>query len=352
MENGVTTAKRSGWKRTVLRVAMGCLAVAVALVVVGVAALLWAASVAEDLGEPTPVPMTRTVTLPPERLPVIRAGMTSAGEGHRLEIELRDGRFEVVAGEPGGNIEINGEIAPNYYELVEERAGTDGGGPVTAIRLRPTTNSLVMMIASLRGSRPTGQVNRLTVSIPPDRQIALVLRVTRGESRIDLGGLLLSDLDAELSMGQHRLGFGAPLVAEIPHVRIDGSMGDIELAGLGNARARTLSASSRMGSFTVDLSGAWREEGMSDVTLEHAMGELRLRIPTSVRLSPDSHASVSFGETDEIEWREETADTQMPVVTLDVSTMMGETRISRIDASASDELEAGTPGRPIPAPTR
>ena len=352
MENGVSRAKRSGWKRTVLLVAAGCLAVAVATVVVGVGALLWARSVAEGLGDPTPVPVTRTVTLPPERLPVIRAGMTSASEGHRLEVELQDGRFEVVAGEPGGTIEINGEIAGNYYELVEERAGTDGGGPVTAIRLRPTTNSLVRMMASLGGSGPSAQVNRLTVTIPPHRQIALVLRVARGESRIDLGGLMLSDLDAELSMGQHRLRFGAPLAAEISHVRIDGSMGDIELEGLGNARARTLSASSRMGSFTVDLSGAWREEGVSEVTLEHAMGELRLRIPTSVRLSPESCASTRFGETDQIDRRGETADTRMPVVRLDVSTLMGETRISRIDTSASDELEAGTSGRPIPAPAR
>ncbi len=176
----MSRAKRSGWKRTVLLVAAGCLAVAVATVVVGVGALLWARSVAEGLGDPTPVPVTRTVTLPPERLPVIRAGMTSASEGHRLEVELQDGRFEVVAGEPGGTIEINGEIAGNYYELVEERAGTDGGGPVTAIRLRPTTNSLVRMMASLGGSGPSAQVNRLTVTIPPDRQIALVLRVARG----------------------------------------------------------------------------------------------------------------------------------------------------------------------------
>lgn len=149
-----------------------------------------------------------------------------------------DGRFDVVAGEPDSEVLVTGAYASNYYELVEEHSAADGAdGPVTAIRLRPTSGSLVRMMAAFRSGRPPAEANRLTVSIPPDRPLALVLRVRQGESRIEPGGLTLTDLDAELSMGDHRLGFGTPLTQAVPQIRVDSRMGNVELAGLGNARA-------------------------------------------------------------------------------------------------------------------
>ncbi|MBQ02760.1 MAG: hypothetical protein CL477_19035 [Acidobacteria bacterium] len=339
------------WKKVLLFSVVGCVSVVVLLVVAGAAALLWATSVADDLGEPTLEPATLGVAIAPEATAGMSTGAVLTDLGSRLEIELQDGQFDIVAGPRGSNVLVEGTYAANYYELVAEHEGTDAdGGPVTAVRLRPTNGSLVRMMGSLRGNRQWEAMNRLTVSIPADRPIALALHVSLGQSRIDLGGLALTELDAELRMGNHQLGFGTSLVTQPRQVRLSGEMGNIELRELGNARAGELHASSRMGDFTVDLSGAWRLDEVTDVTLSHSMGDLRLRIPTSVRISTDSHTSSRFGESSEIDRRGETGDANVPVVRLNASTTMGATRISRIEIAAPDERAEQVRGPAIPAP--
>ena len=47
--------------------------------------------------------------------------------------------------------------------------------------------------------------------IPPGVPIDLTLNVTMGESRIDLGGLTLSELGLDLSMGNHEVDFSTPV---------------------------------------------------------------------------------------------------------------------------------------------
>ena len=200
-------SKLGGWRKVLVLGLLGCLGFGVVLAMVGGAPLWWAASTASELGDPTPVPTTLSVALEP--VARLATGTGGATPGARLEIEFTDGRFDIVAGPPGSDVRIDGVMASNYYELVEERDGAGREGPVTAIRLRPTSGALVRMIASLRGNRSSAEANRLTVSIPPDRPVALRLDVSQGQSRIDLGGLTLVDLDAELSMGDHWLGFSA-----------------------------------------------------------------------------------------------------------------------------------------------
>jgi hypothetical protein len=344
MDHATPMSNRISWKRKLLFALAGCASVGALLVVVGLAVAMWATSVVDDLGPPTPVAIAVSVAVAAEVSPAIDIALGPARPGPRLEIDLADGRFEVVAGEPGSEVQVNGACASHYYELVEEHSAADGAdGPVTAIRLRPTSSSLVRMMAAFRGGRPDTEVNRLTVSIPPDRALALVLRVKQGESRIDLGGLTLTDLDAELSRGDHRLGFGTPLAQPVPQIRVDSRMGNVELAGLGNARARLLSASSRMGNFSVDLSGVWRDGEVSELDLEHSMGDLRLSVRTAVRLSADSVSSATFGEGGQIDRRGETSDTDAPALRLRVSTTMGSTRITRYDTAESDGVATWLP---------
>ena len=261
----MTTAKKGGWKRVLLFTVVACVSVAVLLVVGGVAAVLWATSVADELGEPTPEPIARTIAVAAPTAPQASAVAVSLRETVRLEIELQDGSFEIVPGPPGTDVQVDGAYAKSYYELIEEQSAADAsGGPTTSIRLRPTSSSLVRMMATVKAGRDsTRQPNKLTVAIPAGLPIALTLRVSQGESRIDLGGLTLAELEADLSMGDHRLGFGQPLAEELQLVRVSGRMGNIELDHLGNARAHELRASSSMGSFTADLGGVWRDD---DVT--------------------------------------------------------------------------------------
>ena len=182
MEGSVTTAKKGGWKEFCFLRPVACLSVVVLLVLGGVSALLWATSVADELGEPTPEPIARTIAVAAPAAPQASAVAVSPRETMRLEIELQDGSFEVVSGPPGTDVQVDGAYAKNYYELIEEHSAADAsGGPTTSIRLRPTSSSLVRMMAIVRAGRDsTRQPNKLTVAIPAGLPIALTLRVSQG----------------------------------------------------------------------------------------------------------------------------------------------------------------------------
>jgi hypothetical protein len=187
------------------------------------------------------------------------------------------------------------------------------------------------MMAAWRRAGPSSEANRLSVSILPYRPLSLVLNVSQGQSRMDLGGLMLTDLSAELSMGDHRLGFGTPVAAPLPRPEVTGTMGNIELVRLGNARAEVVNASTRMGNFEVDL---------------------RLRMPTSLRIAENSRVSARMAEPIQIERVGETTDPTAAVVRLDLTTTMGWTRVRRFSAPLARELEAQTPSRSILSPAR
>ena len=328
----------AGWKKALL-VAVGALfSVVVLLVVGGVGTFLWASATADRLGEPTPVPVALSVPMVDEAAPGTSAVVGSPGDAVRLEIALQDGEFEIVPGPAGADVRVDGTYASNYYELVQTHGAADAAGvSATTIILRPTSAVVVRLVGLLKADRRSAQQpNKLTVAIPVGRPIDLILRVTQGESRIELGGLTLTDLQAELSTGEHRLGFGEPLAEDLPRLQVDGQMGDIELHGLGNARPHEVRASSRMGNFTIDLGGDWPRDHVPELSVSHSMGDLLLRIPTTVRISPDSHESVRLGESGGFGRGEETSDPDAAVLRINLSTTMGATRVTRYEAASPE----------------
>ena len=336
----MTTAKTTNWKKVLLFGALACVSVVVLATVGAVATFSWANAAADELGEPTPVPVARIVTVADRAA----AAAVSPRQTTRLDIELHDGKFEVLTGPPGTDVELNGTYAENYYELIEER-GTDDvtGEPTMAIRLRPTSSFMVRMMAGLTDFESSRPPNELSVTIPAGLSFALTLEVGQGQSQIDLDGLTLTELDADLSMGEHHLGFDRPLAEELPLMRLNSSMGAVVIDRLGNARAHELRASSRMGEFTFDLGGDWPTDGVSDLSFEHSMGELRLRIPTYVRISADSDDSVRLGETRWVDAGDAPDDPDAPTLRLNTSTTMGETRITRYEAAPAEELTSRAP---------
>ena len=332
----MTTAKRTNWKTILLFGALGCVSLVVLAVIGVVATFAWANAAADELGEPTPVPVTRTVTIVD---PLAPAPATT-----RLDIELHDGMFEIRTGPSGSDVQLDGTYADNYYELTDERGTADATGePTISIRLRATSSLVVRMMAGLSDFESSRPPNKLTVTIPTGLPIALTLQVGQGQSRIDLGGLTLTELTANLSMGQHRLGFSEPLTADLPLARFSGRMGEVEIDQLGNARAHEVRASSSMGAFIADLGGQWRSDDVAELSFDHRMGELRLRIPTDVRISADSDNAVRLGESRWVDGDPETSDPDAPTLRLNTSTTMGETRISRYEAERSELTTAAPP---------
>ena len=321
-------AQRTGWDwKTVFLVVVGAVAVVVvSLAALAAAGLVWAASTAERLGEPAPEPVTRTIATRDAAAAAAAAG--DAEQPLRVGIELEEGEFEVRPGPPGSGVRVEGAYARAYYDLIEEHTPAgEPGGPATLIRLRPAHSFFVRLIGSALAGHD-GAHNALTVTIPRGVPIALALALRAGESRTDLGGLTLTDLDAELAMGEHRLDFSEPLAGRPRRVRIDGGMGEVRLERVGNASPRELAVSGRMGSLTVGLDGDWPNDHVADLTLENTMGELRLEVPSTVRTAHDPSSSNVLGATRSVA-TEAAPGRQAPLLRLHVSNTMGETRVRR-----------------------
>ena len=106
----------------------------------------------------------------------------------------------------------------------------------------------------------------------------------RGSSgaEVDLGGLWLTELDAEFNKGGMVLGFSEPSREPLKHLRIEGAMGGIVLRKLGNASPQSLTVDLSMGGMDIDLRGEWRND--SDVSLSQSMGGAALQLPHGVRV--------------------------------------------------------------------
>jgi hypothetical protein len=318
-------AEQNGWKKILLLV-VGVAAVLVfALVGLTAVGFVWATSTVERLGEPVPEPVARTGAAQ-------TAGAEAAASGGpdqplRVDIDLQEGVFEVRPGPPGSGVRVDGSYAKGYYELIEDHTPAgEPGGPATVIRLRPTHPFFVRLIAGALGGHDVH--NALTVTIPPEVPISLTLMLRAGESRTDLGGLTLTDLDAELVMGEHRLDFSEPLNGGPSRVRLEGGMGEVRVERLGNARAREIEMSGRMGSLIADLGGDWPRGQVADLTIENAMGEFRLNVPNTVRIAPDSNAANVLGAVSSLSTEVE-ASAEAPLLRLHMSNSMGETRVRR-----------------------
>ena len=320
-------SRKTGWKRILIVTGVATVSMVALLLTVGAVGFVWATATANRIGEATPEPISRTIAVA-DRSADGRDRVVGADGATRLDIELEEGTFEIRPGAAGTDVTVEGAYAKGYYELIEERTpASDRDGPRTLIQLRPSHGFLVRLVGGAMNG--ASELNDLTVTIPRDLPIALTLRLRAGESRIDLGGLNLTELEADLSMGSHRLDFSEPLANELRQVRLDGRMGEVRLEHLGNAQALEFEATSRMGSFSADLGGEWDRETVPELSFRMLMGELRLDIPSSVRVAADSQSLALLGESSQFHRGDESIDPASPTVRLNVSTTMGETRVSR-----------------------
>ena len=323
--------KLSGWQKVGLFAGIGCFSF-VALLVVGFAiAVFYAKSTLADLGDTAPTQVERTIaiqTQPPTAeapLPGTKPAATTANEPMQLQVDLQEGSFDIKPGEPNGRVQVEGRFSEKLYELTQ-RTDTQNGKPRTTIRFRSKAPMWARMLGGMGNDdndRP-----RLTLLIPPAVPIDLSLNVTMGESRIDLGGLTLSDLGLDLSMGNHEVDFRQPVVDGVTRLRLNAHMGNVRVENLGNARAKSVDASGSMGNLTADLGGDWRPGSEAELSFTQSMGEVRVNVPTKVRLEADVRDAEGKTRTVPSD-ADETKDPKASVIKLRVSSTMGEGRVTR-----------------------
>lgn len=327
--------KLSGWQKVGLFAGVGCFSV-IAILVVGFAiAVTYARSTIAKLGDTTPTRVERAIALPSAQAeapdPAVKPGAATpgaeqtSGRPMRLTLDLQEGTFIIKPASTGGRVQVDGHFSEALYELTEH-TDTEGGSPRTTIRFRSKAPMWARMLAGANNDNDNRP--RLTVLVPTGVPMDLSLNVSMGESRIDLGGLTLSDLGLDLSMGNHDVDFKEPVVDGMLRLRLNARMGNVSIENLGNARAKSIDTSGSMGNVTADLGGAWPEGSEAQITFTQSMGEVRVNVPNKVKL--DADVRDSDGKTRAVPAdADETSDPKAPVLKVRVSTSMGEGRVRR-----------------------
>jgi hypothetical protein len=323
-------AKRSAWRTIGLIAGVGCLTMIVVVVGGIVITVMVARNAAQNLGDPDPRPVARSIALSTRSADASAKSATGESSSRaplHLTLDLQEGEFTIQPGPPGSDLEVKGEYAPGLFDLTE----TQDTDPATGAR-RATVRfkSKAPMWVRIFGGIGDGDRNRprLTVTIPRGLLLDLDLTTSMGRSEVDLGGLTLRDVSVNAAMGEHRLNFQEPVVEGVRELRLSNSMGNLNLESLGNARANTVTASGNMGNFVANLGGAWTPGSEVNLSFEQSMGELTLRVPSDVRLEADVRESGKEGSSRPPDVNPP-ADPTAPTLRLKVNSSMGETRIVR-----------------------
>lgn len=323
-------AKRSAWRTIGLIAGVGCLTMIVVVVGGIVITVMVARNAAQNLGDPDPRPVARSIALSTRSADASAKSATGESSSRaplHLTLDLQEGEFTIQPGPPGSDLEVKGEYAPGLFDLTE----TQDTDPATGAR-RATVRfkSKAPMWVRIFGGIGDGDRNRprLTVTIPRGLLLDLDLTTSMGRSEVDLGGLTLREVSVNAAMGEHRLNFQEPVVEGVRELRLSNSMGNLNLENLGNARANTVTASGNMGNFVANLGGAWTPGSEVNLSFEQSMGELTLRVPSDVRLEADVRESGKEGSSRPPDVNPP-ADPTAPTLRLKVNSSMGETRIVR-----------------------
>jgi hypothetical protein len=173
-----------------------------------------------------------------------------------------------------------------------------------------------------------------TIGLARDVPLNIDLEFGAGRAEIELGGMTLQRVDLSTGASEARISFSEPNRIAADRISIESGAADLEVIGLGNARARSITFEGGVGATVLDFSGEWTGDFTADIKM--GVGSLTLRLPRTqgVRILRESFLS-SFSapgmERDgdsyfSSNWR--SAEHQL---TIDVSTALGSVEIDWID---------------------
>jgi hypothetical protein len=232
-----------------------------------------------------------------------------------VRIDVSECEFEIVPGEPGEPIRVEADYDAGTYELTESYTASGEFGWTYDVRFGGRRSLLLRLFS-------TEDIdNDVRLVIPPGVPFSLEGEIGFGESRLELGGLWMVDVDIDFRAGEHRVSFSEPGPVPARTVRLRGSFGEFDLLALGNASPAETSVSQTAGELTIGLEGAWRNDAAVDV--RHRFGEIDFRRPDNARVEIDE-ASMSFGDMRLWPLESDEADADAPTIRLSVRSTAGE----------------------------
>ena len=207
------------------------------------------------------------------------AGDAPVAPPGRVILDLAQGEFTIHRGTAGEGVRVKARFNLEAYELTDDLEILPDSTWVYRVRYRRTMPALQAILQSMFGG---GGDSRVDVYLPPDVPIALEVHVQQGGGEVDLGGMWLTEGQIDVSKGGFSLQISEPLVEPLDRLVITGSMGGLDVSGVGNASPRTFDVSWRMGGANIDLGGEWLRD--CDVNLDVSMGGMSVTVPRDLIL--------------------------------------------------------------------
>lgn len=187
----------------------------------------------------------------------------------RLEVQVRygAGRLKIGPGAVGGELyRVGLRYDPAAFEPITEyddgqlRVGVEGHGG--SIRIRDT------------------DAGALDLDLSRDIPLELDLDFGAVEADIDLGGLMIRELDIETGASETQLRFSSPNGVACERLSLSLGAASMTAEGLGNANCAEINVEGGVGEVTLDFSGEWQRDVEADVAM--ALGSLTLVVPAGV----------------------------------------------------------------------
>lgn len=237
-----------------------------------------------------------------------------------IEVDLDIGDFTIKPGPAGEPIRVEADYDTSKFELKEEMVQKPDGTWTYKVHFGAKGGFFGLAL----GGGNSGK-NKVEIIVPRGRPIDLKGSIRVGESKTDLGGLWIKNIDLEYKAGDHFLEFREPLPFPMDRLKIEGSMGGLEIRGLGQASPSVVDVKQGMGELFLDLQGDWRRD--AKIRARFSMGGCKIWLPEKAKIDL-KRASVNMGEA-RTDKRQGEVDPDWPTLTIDAAGSMGELKIER-----------------------
>ena len=248
------------------------------------------------------------------------AALTRTHPG-RVVLDLAQGEFILRPAAPGAGLGARAVFDSEVHSLTQEFTVRPDSTWTSRITFRRTMPALQALFRQVMGG-DTGA--SITVDLPADVPLELVVRLEQGGGEAEIGGLWLRTADFDFRQGGFELACGEPLREPVQRLRLYGRMGGVAVERLGHASPRVLEVDCGLGGADLDLRGDW--QGDCDARLKIRMGGMAVTVPGDLVLEAvgDLPEDMTLPVL-----REAAPEVPRPVLRVRVEQSMGEIEFTR-----------------------